>query len=284
MFVGTKESGMFSTDNSGDVWKKVSYPLTRIYGLVIDSANSQHVFATGEWQGRGKIYHSEDDGNNWNELYTEPANGTVITTLAQNPFNPQVLYAGTSTGTIIRTNDGGSTWKNIVFAPSMNGKLIRNIVFDAHQGNLIYMLVDGKGVFVSDGDKIITEPSSAIAAGTIVNGATASATGIVSLALDANRGGVLYAGASKGLFRSSDFGKTWESLNIIESSKKFPIVAVAVNPKNSDEITYVSALTLYKSTDRGVSWSTQPIVSDKSANLLRYDSYNPAILYIGFKK
>lgn len=279
IWIGTKEAGMFTSDNSGDTWKKVTYPPTRIYGLVIDIADSSHLFATGEWQGRGKIYQSADAGANWNEVYTEPANGTVITSLAQNPFNPLVLYAGTSTGVILRTNDGGATWKNIVFTPTMNGKIVRAITFDPSRNNTIYFLVDGKGVFVSDGNTITIEPASS---GVTTSGAGVS--GAISLALDPSRSGVIYVGASKGLFRSTDSGKTFEALNIIESSKKFPIAAVAVNPKNSNEISYVSALTLYKSTDGGVSWSTGQLVSDKSASLLRYDTYNPQILYIGFKK
>ncbi|MDD5083316.1 MAG: YCF48-related protein [Candidatus Moranbacteria bacterium] len=286
IFVGTRESGMFVTDNSGDSWRKIIYPPTRIYGLVIDSSNPQHLFATGEWEGRGKIYQSGDAGANWNEVYTEPAIGTVITTLAQDPFNPQVVYAGTSAGMVIRTNDGGATWKNIVFTPTMSGKIIRKIVFETHQSNAIYFLVDGKGVFVSDGEKIVTDPTAASGAiASAVTGTTPVGTGsAVSLALDPGRSGVVYAGLAKGLLRSNDFGKTWEALNVIESSKKFPVGGIAVNPKNSDEIAYVSALTLYKSTDRGVSWSTHQIVSDKSANFLQYDPYDPNIMYVGFKK
>ncbi len=136
---------------------------------------------------------------------------------------------------------------------------------------------------MADGDTIITEPGASVLSGT-VGGTSVNANSIVSLSLDPSKSGVLYAGASKGLLRSYDFGKTWEALNIIESSKKFPISAVAVNPKNSSEIVYVSALTLYKSIDSGVSWSTHQIASDKSVYLLQYDGYNPEILYIGFKK
>lgn len=280
IFVGTRESGMFASDNSGDSWRKMKYPPTRVYGLVIDTNDSQRMFATGDWQGRGKIYQSVNAGADWDEVYTEPANGTVITSLAQNPFNTQVLYAGTSTGMIIRTNDGGATWKSLVLSSSMNGHAIWSMTFDPKRDKTMYVLVDGVGVFVSDGEKIVTEAASSGSPGS----SKASSAGAVSLALDPNRNGVLYAGSAQGLLRSADFGKSWDMVNVIESSKKSPIRAVAVNPKNSDEIAYISALTLYKSTDGGAHWSTHQLVGSGTVSFLRYDSYDPNILYVGFKK
>lgn len=280
IFVGTRESGIFASENSGDSWRKIPYAPTKVYGLAVDASDSKHLFATGEWQGRGKIYQSRDGGSNWDEVYTEPASGTVITTLSQNPFNPQVVYAGTSAGMIIKTTDGGATWKNIVLSPAMKGHIVWNIAFDTHNEHSMYVLVDGRGVFVADGDAIVTEPSSGASFGTVSGSSSA-----VSLALDPSRSGVVYIGTLKnGVFRSGDFAKTFEPLNVIESSKKFPIRAIAVNPKDSNEIVYVSSLTLYKSTDGGVRWSTHQILGDKSAVFVRYDEYDPKTLYVGFKK
>lgn len=281
IFVGTKEAGIFASDNSGDSWRKIQYPPTKVYGLVADMNDVRRLFATGEWEGRGKIYRTADAGENWDEVYTEPENGTVITALAQNPFNPQVLYAGTSAGMVIRTNDGGATWKNIMLTQKMNGHVVWDIEFDTKKDNTLYFLVDGSGVFLSDGEKIVSEPS----ASNLSFGSTSLGSGgAISLALDPNRSGVVYAGSSKGVLRSEDYGKNWGALNVIESSKKFPIRAIAINPKNSDEIVYVSALTLYKSINGGAHWSTHQIESDKTASFIQYDSYDPNIIYIGFKK
>ena len=284
IFLGTKESGIFASDNSGDSWRKIVYPPTKVYGLVIDATNSQHLFATGEYDGRGKIYQTVDGGENWTEVYTEPANGTVITSIAQNPYNPRVIYAGTSTGMIIRSNDGGETWKNITFTPSMSGNIIWNITFDNRKDNLIYFLVGSKGVYVADGDKIVNEPVAGGSFAMVTGNAAASSSGAMSLVIDTNRNGVLYVGTAKGIFRSTDYAKTWTALNIIESSKKFPISGIAVNPKDSNEIVYIAGLTLYKSTDGGIRWATRQIASDKNVSFLRYDAYNPGTLFIGFKK
>jgi photosystem II stability/assembly factor-like uncharacterized protein len=292
--VGTKESGMFSSNDSGDSWHKLNYKPLKVYGLVIDKSDDAKLFATGVWQNRSKIYQSNDHGDNWTEIYTEPANSTIITALAQDPFHPKTLYAGTSAGMVIRTSDGGATWKNIDFTQPMTGHIIWKIVFDSHAENRLYFLVESKGVYLSDGEKLLVEPSSNIL-GAITNATPPTVGNIfsqskgnnskipVSLALDTSKSGTLYITSSQGILRSQDFGKSFEALNVIESSKKFPITALAINPKNSNEIVYITALTFYKSTDGGTHWTTASLMSDKPASFLQYDQYAPSILYIGFK-
>jgi photosystem II stability/assembly factor-like uncharacterized protein len=291
-FLGTKASGVFATTDSGDTWRKINYPPTKVYGLVIDLRDEKQLFATGEWQGRGKIYRSRDAGENWEEVYTEPSGKTTLTALAQDPFHTDALYAGTSAGMIIRSNDGGQTWKNITFAQAMAGKIIWNIAFDPRASDKMYLMVDGMGVFVADGSKILETPSGSSGAlfggaqdaGKPSKGGISGLSGTISFAVDPNRAGVFYAGTARGVFRTGNYGKEWEALNVIESSRKFPVRALAVNPKNSDEIVYVAAQTLYKSVDGGAHWSTHSVASDKAASFIRYDSYNPSILYVGFKK
>lgn len=286
--LGTKESGLFETSTAGDTWKKITYPPTRIYGLVMDTSNATRWFATGEWQGRGKIYRTQNAGEQWDEVYTEPANGTVITSLAQNPFAPDVFYAATSKGMVIRTNNGGETWQNVTFTAPMSGRVIWKIAFDTHRDHTLYFLVDGKGLFVTDEEKIVTEPTKSMSftvASSSVRVPGSSLTGVAaSLAIDPSVAGTVLVGSSQGLFRSRDFGQTWEGLNVIESSKQTPIQAVAINPLNNREIVYISALTLYKSTDDGVHWLTRPLASDKSASFIAYDPYESQKIYIGFKE
>ena len=108
--IGTRDNGLFTSENGGDVWRKITFPPTKTYGLVADWSTPTRLYATGDWQGRGKIYRSEDRGAKWEEIYTEPNTGTVITMLAQNPEHPETLYAGTSNGVVCWTTDGGETW------------------------------------------------------------------------------------------------------------------------------------------------------------------------------
>ncbi len=274
IIVGTKESGIFLSENSGDSWKKMNFPPTKTYGLVADWSNPARLYATGDWQGRGKIYRSEDRGVKWTEVYTEPNTGTVITMLAQNPKRPDTLYAGTSAGVIFRTTDGGQTWGSL----QSIGAPVLSLVFDA-SGDTFYALSSAKGIFRSrDGgatfDALPEKSKSSV---------TKTLPEATSVATDPSRSGVVYAGTKDGLFRSSDFGSSWEEVSVLESSKKFPIRSVAIDPRSSNTIIYGAALAVYKSTDGGATWSVYQLDSNRAVGTIRFSPSDSNMIFLGLR-
>lgn len=272
--VGTRESGIFVTENGGDVWKKMNFPPIKTYGLVSDWNRSGGLYASGEWQGRGKLYKSDNRGEKWEEIYSEPNTGTTITALAQSPRSASTILVGTSAGVVIRTTDGGLTWGNLESVESP----VLSFFFDA-SGDVLYALISGKGIARSrnggeDFEMIPGESTDAV---------TKSLPTVTALVPDPSRNGTLYAGTESGLFRSGDFGDSWEEVSILESSKKFSIRAIAVNPKNSNELLYSAALALYKSIDGGKTWSVTQLEGSRAAGFLRYDPSDPSVIYAGFR-
>ncbi|HXJ64449.1 MAG TPA: hypothetical protein VNN79_11900 [Actinomycetota bacterium] len=71
------------------------------------------------------------------------------------------------------------------------------------------------------------------------------------IAVDPSRQGVVYAGASEGLFRSTDEGATWRQIGFEE----FPVVALAVDPLRP-RILFAADFALERSTDGGRTWRT----------------------------
>lgn len=274
--VGTRENGIFMSENGGDTWKKMNFPPTKTYGLVADWSRPERLYAAGEWEGRGKLYRSDDRGGKWDEVYAEPNTGTVVTALIQHPKNASTLYVGTSAGVIIRTTDGGLTWGNLPGAETA----ILSFAFDAG-GETLYALTSGKGLLRSKngGDSFEAIPG----AGSSRRSTTLSLPKVTSLAIDPSRSGTFYAGTEKGLFRSRDFGDAWEELPVIESSKEFSVRAVAINPKNSNEIMYSSALAIYKSIDGGTNWSVYQLKANRAAGMIKYDSSDPNVIYLGLR-
>lgn len=272
--VGTRENGIFTSENGGDTWRKLDFPPTKTYGLVSDRARPERLYATGEWEGRGKLYKSDDRGVKWEELYAEPNSGTTLSALAQSPKNPSMLFIGTTAGVVNRTTDGGRTWASLESAESA----ILSFVFDS-AGDTFYILVLGKGIERSQdgGATFETLP------GKSKNAVTKSLPAVTSIAVDPSRSGTLYAGTENGLFRSGDFGDSWEEIPVIESSKKFPVRALAVNPRNSSEFIYSAALALYKSVDGGTNWSIHELDGNRAAGMLRYDPSDSNVIYAGFR-
>ncbi len=282
IYIGTEKSGLFRTTNGADNWEKIVFPPTKIYGLSVDSTNGDRIFATGVYENTGKIYRSFDAGANWKEIYTEPGSNTVITALTLDTTNPNVVYAGTSAGVVIRSTDGGETWKNVVVAVGPVTEMFvteRTIVLTVF--NLGTQVSFDQGATFEDNT---TSSLSARVQNTTDQKALVLPEGIYTLTRDLRQPGVFIAGAKNGLFRTADYGKNWTTIDIIESSKSFPIRALAINPVNSNEIVYASGGALYKSIDGGVKWSTAELKIGRGVSHLFYDPTTPSTLFFTLRK
>ncbi len=295
LYIGTKEDGIYTSEDAGDTWKKINYVPNKVYGLAQDPANSSIIYATGEWQSRGKVYRSEDAGTTWKEIYTEPANGPVITALAQDPTRSGELLVGLSTGVIVRTTDSGHTWGNVPSLPAA----VTSINYDPHRPDWVYAIISGKGLYRSQ-DRGATfaqlsvktpPPANVKARKNDPNYANYADLNVfapsampVSLAFDPLQTGVLYVGTEKeGVWHTGDGGETWDQLNILASSKQYAVRAVAVSPFDSNEIMYSGAQAVYKSVNRGVEWSTYQLNTASVVGSILYDSTAKGVIYLGFR-
>lgn len=272
VYIGTEANGLFVTKDNGETWKQVAFA-NKVYGLVFDPQNPDIMYGSGIFEKRAKIYKRIQEDQEWKEIYTEPAEGTTISNLAIDKTNPRILYAGTSEGVIIKTTDGGSTWVNLKKA---EGPVV-SIAFDAVNSAHIFFGVFQKSVLeTKDGGTTIEDVTKKI-------DPIKNTTTIYAVIADPYLPGVIYAGTENGIFRRSA-DETWNALNIIESSKVFPMRAISINPKNSQEIIYSSAKAIYKSVDGGVTWSTFQLDTAKEISTLRYDPIDSAKIYAGLRK
>lgn len=282
VFVATVDNGIFRSDDSGEIWQPRDFPPKKVYRFTADSINPDRLFATGVVANRAKVFRTKDGGETWEDVYTEPGTGTVLVSLAQDPRAAETIFAGTSTGTVIRSTDGGDTWRNI--GTSIEGP-ITEIVFDASLPNRLYALAFESKLYRSDDNGLTwVSPLKTTTVPTGQGSTLINPSGMVSLLADPFLSSVLYMGTKTGIVRSQDGGETWSKLNIIESAEKFPIRAIAVNPKNSKELIFASGRTFYKSTNSGETWSVVPLNVDRDISVLVYDPFDPSVIYLGLRK
>ncbi len=290
IYIGTKENGIFKTSDGAERWERLEFPPLKVYGLAIDSTDGNHLYASGAYQDIAKIYRSEDAGKNWKEIYTEPGKGTVITALGSHPNAPNVLYAGTSAGVVIKSVNGGETWSNVLAVKDP----ITKILFREGQMEMITLLAFNHGViFSADGGKTWNDYAAqgfaSLGAGNYRSDSLGANNNvqpdsIAALTADPTKLNVLYAGAKNGVFRSEDNGKSWQALSIIESSKKFPARAIAINPRNSNEIVYAAGNAFYRSVDGGAKWAVTQLEIDRGVGDIKYDATRPEIIYFVLRK
>lgn len=310
ILVSTYDDGLFLSQDAINQWEPIPFPPQQIHSFLLDSADpDDRAFASGVVNRNGRIFRTEDQGETWRVVYAEPGDNTVVSSLTQDPRNNNIIIAGTSAGTLIRSTDGGDTWKNI--GQKISGKISR-FDHDSTRASFAYLLVQGGKIYhstdggvnwidweeiksqeIKDLNDLVRQLSrekdtagvalvrEQIAALQERNKTERRPSGIVFITADPNRSGVLYAGLTRGLYRSTDYGKYWEKINIIESAERFPIMSVAVNPENSDEISFVAGNAFYRSANYGSTWAVTPLDKTRNASFVAYDPFDPTQIYVG---
>lgn len=313
IYVGSVDNGIFKTEDAGEQWTPIAFPPKKIYSFILDKNDpDKRMFASGVVGDWGKIFRTDDGGENWTPVYTEPGQKVPVTALSQHPTDTNVIFAGTYTGTVVKSVDSGDTWKNV--GGKIDG-IVADIVFDAKQKLTTYLITYGQKLYYSEDGGVTwidweEEKLKEVAALQNLAGEASAKgdsqgaetlqkqaqqlnernqkdkmpQGIVSVVTDPVETGVVYAGTNAGFFRSPDYGKYWYELNIIESAKKFSIRSIAVNPKDSSEIVFVAGKAFYKSVDKGVTWSVTGLDVDRDASFVSYDPFDSRYLFVGLRK
>lgn len=164
LFAGAHSGGLYRSDDQGRTWRVADDRLQKRHIFSLD----YHAYASGRILYAGtepvSLLRSTDDGLSWQEL---PAIGEVPGnekwTFPPPPhlahtkcflFDPQdsgVIYAGVEQGALLKSADGGRSWREIdsFYSPDhVWYKDIHRIVRDPSSFDKLY-LVTGMGLFVS---------------------------------------------------------------------------------------------------------------------------------------
>lgn len=278
VFVGLLSGGILETVDGGDTWKFINFQSEKVYGLVLDPSNGKTLYASGVWQGRGKMFKTENDGQDWKEIYTAPAVGPYVISLTIDKRNPQVIYASTSDNEVIKSSDGGASWKNIAKAQAQ----VYKISIDSADSNLVYFVTSSGSISRSrDAGGAFEEITGK------VEGTTEGFYGGRSfdvLETDPTNPNWVYLAGQSGIIVSKDAGENWEAIKPLNDAQKFPIRTLAINPVNSNEIIYGSSQATYRSVDGGQNWTTFQFNVKKTVNVMAYNPVEASVVYLGFSK
>jgi photosystem II stability/assembly factor-like uncharacterized protein len=304
-----KDSVLRSTDGGNTFETFFTIATSSAVGTADVLSITFHPLVKDNVETNGRILHTDNGGKSWRAAYAEPGEGTYVSALAQHPKKFNEIFAGTNRGTIVKSIDGGDTWINV--GQKVDGT-ISTFTFDSTKGLFVYLLsyqkkihhsVDGGTTWlnweeekakevkelndqasaaIKNGDKEtgnqLREEASALATRNRENKAPA---GTVFILADPFKSGLIYAGTTNGLYRSTDYGKYWYNMNIIESALSFPINSIAINPKNPNEISFVAGKTYYRSTNSGNTWATVPLDNSRKASFVAYDPFDTKTIFVG---
>jgi photosystem II stability/assembly factor-like uncharacterized protein len=229
----TDRGATFAISDSGLYLQKISF---------ITQIDSTFFLANED----GGLYRSTDDGENWVFCTATPW-GTTVTNLAAG-FYSKAIYVLYESGELLRSLDSGATWTQID-NPPVGGPLLS---ICSTEWDLLAVSIDGHIFAYSD-----TSGTWDTRGALPTSGGDFSA---ITLAGDRRHGPMLIAGTDRGMYRSSDAGRTWEQL-LVDGLPRW-ITEVVIDPRGPQFYNQAYCTTsneLYKSTDGGDTWAPTQI-------------------------
>jgi photosystem II stability/assembly factor-like uncharacterized protein len=205
-----------------------------------------------------------------------PFRGGRANTIAGDPFNPSVYYVGYTGGGVAKTDDGGTTWKNISDGFFKVGS-IGDIAVCETDPNVIYVGTGEhavRGVMTSFGDGVY---KSSDGGRTWKNIGLEKTRHISDVIVHPNNPDVVYVAAQgnvhgpnpdRGIFKSIDGGATWKKVLFVDDNTGSSSLSMDMtNPRILYAATWQhrrypwkvesggAGCALWKSTDAGETWN-----------------------------
>ncbi|WP_044405236.1 hypothetical protein [Lacinutrix sp. Hel_I_90] len=262
MFVGTASGGLWKSTSGGVKWQPIfDKEVTASIGAVaIQQSNPSVIWAgTGEGNPRNSlnggygIYKSLDGGKNWLSMGLEKTRH--IHRIVIDPTNPNIVYVAAigspwgehSERGVYKTNDGGLTWSNILFANNKTGAA--DLVMDPTNPNkLIATLWEhkrdpwffnsggaGSGLHIThDGGKTWKKMTEK-------EGFPKGDLGRIGVAIARNKPNIVYAlveAKKNALYKSEDGGFNWKKINEKSDigNRPFYYSEIYVDPQNENRV------------------------------------------------
>jgi len=227
----------------------------------------------------GGIYKSNDGGNTWSKTGFYDYH-TLTVTVA--PDDPDIVYAGTLGG-IYKSEDGGDSWP----LRRLDGYSVNSIAIDPHNSQILFIGTSKPGE--SNAFGAIYKSTDGGETGEAIFEA-AENEGVHSILIDEDNSSHIYVGLQTttgsgiNFSKSTDGGETWQYDIIIGPSYMNDVVELAMSPAGSDPgVIYaiVNSVDVFKSFDRGTSWTATSVPSISGGCDLVVDPNEPDIVYVG---
>ena len=289
VFAGTRGDGVWLSEDFGKSWKKPCYGKRgpgKVRCVTVDPHDSRRLYAGCE---PIDLFVSEDEGKNWHRfdaIWDIPFVETVpypvatvephVRDLAVDPSDSSILYAALQVGYILKSSDGGNSWKLLDDNVDCD---VHTIVIDPSNPRHLFIATGGHGARSGDAPGRALYISQDAGDSWTPAAMNFSNEYSVPLSLDPADPKRVYSavangppggwrrrdsGAESTFIRSKDGGENWEAVEGGIASKDFP-EAIVVDDEISGRL-YAGCRNgnFYASDDGGDTWGAMDIDLDVS--------------------
>jgi photosystem II stability/assembly factor-like uncharacterized protein len=258
LYAGTK-AGVFKSNDGAATWAQSNSGLvaTSISDVAIDPQNPGTLYAATS----SGLVKTIDGGTNWNPAYSGLTG--ALSLLAIDPQNTKTVFAAgcmaLSGCGVVKSTDGGATWTPSWIAQDFISDWITGLAIDPQNSDIVYMM--SQAFDECGGETLNKSIDGGITwSHTVFKDLGVRASCILSLAIDPQNSGELYAAFQRGgVFKSTDAGATWHAANSGLTPgtppSVFSAVALAIDPGSPSTVYTVSPQGVFKSTDGGMTWN-----------------------------
>lgn len=284
VYLGTYGNGLYFTANISEGWQKIkSFPGdVTVNEVIVNPQNKCEIFAIFGNQ----LLRSADCTRTWSQLYLDADREAIFNTLAIDPRNPNNLYLGTSNGDILKSIDGGVSWRVL----RRLNKGVAKIVLLPSDSRQVFVADVSSGFysFVTNSNTDPRRSGDVDANFTVADWMDLRAvlsdmdvdTSFQALEIGASDGLILLA-TKNIIVKSPDHGVSWQKLSILPSEEQDLVTAVAIDPQNSNNLYYGTGLTFARSTDGGVTWSNIKLPTKRAVSEILIDYRHSNNIYLG---
>jgi photosystem II stability/assembly factor-like uncharacterized protein len=252
LYMITRENGIWRSSNSGDQWTTTGLNRGGASDLAIDpDAPAIQYVAVG-----AQIQKSVDAGSTWQVVYTASRPLESITSVAVDPNNPRHVLAATSAGSMIDSNDSGTTWKVLSFQKTSISQFVvhpqtAQILYAVTPGGLEKSL-DGGATWTLLAEKLKKFPGAAQVQG---------------FQILRENPDTLFLASNAGLLTSPDGGNSWIPVpTLVPIGTQISLVAA----RDARTIFIVTNNKLQRTTDGGRNWRTLAIPTGRALVALAF--------------
>jgi photosystem II stability/assembly factor-like uncharacterized protein len=238
----------FRSIDGGQSWQTTHLPFALLFKIHPQIPNE--ILAISDRGANFQLLFSRDQGLTWNERskYDSGSNsiGGGAGDFEMDPSNRLILYVTIISAPIVKSVDGGLTWKKINRNMDRASDYLSQIEIDPTNPKIIYFLMRD-GTFYR---------STNAGENWIKLGSGLRLREAFALQIHPKDPKILYAGGIGGIYKTADSGRNWTNLKCecIPNPR-----GISIDPKHPSTIYVAGQHRAIRSIDNGVTWTQSPL-------------------------